>query len=36
MDRKFMILKKFGPQGLVFPQPGAINMSITIIFKDLF
>ena len=35
MDLILMILKKFGPQGSVFPHPGAIYMYITVIFKDL-
>ena len=35
MDLRLMILKKFGPQGSVCPNPGAIYMYITVIFIDL-
>ena len=34
MDRRYVILKRMDPQGLVCPQPWG-NMYITIIFKDL-
>ena len=35
MDRIFMFMKKFCPQGVVCPCPGAIYMYMTIIFKHL-
>ena len=34
IDRRFMILKKNGPKGLVCPHLGEIYM-YTVIFKDL-
>ena len=33
MERIFMFMKRFCPQGVVCPCPGAINMYMTIIFK---
>ena len=35
MDRRFMVLEKNCPQGVVCPCPGAIYMYMTIIFKHL-
>ena len=35
IDRRFMVMKKNCPQGVVCPCPGAIYMYMTIIFKDL-
>ena len=36
MDRRFMFMKIFWPQGVVCPcPPGAIYMYMTIIFKHL-
>ena len=35
MDRRFMFMKIFWPQGIVCPYPGAIYMDMTKIFKHL-
>ena len=35
MDRKFMFMKIFWAQGVVYPCTGAICMYMTIIFKHL-
>ena len=35
MDRRFMVMKKNCPQGVVCPCPGAIYMYMTVIFKHL-